>query len=143
MQKIVTHGLKIDLHIHSSESSKKDGNKVKNNTLTNVPILIQKLNEQNVNICSITDHDTFSYLMYNALKQAEKEENSIQKVLPGIEFSVCFENNGEESVIHIVAIFSDDDDEKVKCIENLIVENPPNYNGAYREEDFLVLLRIV
>jgi len=141
MNRIATHGLKIDLHIHSSESSKKDGNKVKNNTLSNIPILIQKLNEQEVNICAITDHDTFSYSMYKTLKQAEKEENSIQKVLPGIEFSVCFENNAVESVIHVVAIFSDDDDEKIQCIETLLAETPPNYNGAYREEDFLALLR--
>ncbi len=143
MYRIATCGLKIDLHIHSSESSKKDGNKVKNNTLANIPTLIEKLNEQNVNICSITDHDTFSYSMYNALKRAENEENSIQKVLPGIEFSVCFENNGDESTIHIVAIFSDEDDKKVQCIERIIADNPPNYNGAYREEVFLSLLRTI
>ena len=58
MDKIVSHGLKIDLHIHSCESSKKDGNKVRNNTVENIPILINKLNENGVNICSITDHDT-------------------------------------------------------------------------------------
>lgn len=61
MQKIANNGLKLDLHIHSSESSKKDGKKVKNNTLSNIPVLIQKLDEQGVNICAITDHDTFSY----------------------------------------------------------------------------------
>ena len=42
MQKIVETGLKLDLHIHSSASSKKDGNKVKNNTLDNIPVLIEK-----------------------------------------------------------------------------------------------------
>ena len=110
MQKIVNNGLKLDLHIHSSESSKKDGKKVKNNTLSNIPVLIQKLDEQGVNICAITDHDTFSYAMYEALKQAETADNSINKVLPGVEFSVCFCVEGRESVIHVVAIFSDEDD---------------------------------
>ena len=52
MQKIVETGLKLDLHIHSSASSKKDGNKVKNNTLDNIPVLIEKLNENGVNICA-------------------------------------------------------------------------------------------
>ena len=56
-----------DLHIHSSASSKKDGNKVKNNTLDNIPVLIEKLNENGVNICAITDHDIFSYDMFSAL----------------------------------------------------------------------------
>ena len=68
MQKVVTNGLKIDLHIHSAASSNKDGDKVKNNTLSNISMLVEKLNEQKVNVCSITDHDTFSYEMYAALK---------------------------------------------------------------------------
>lgn len=45
MERIVKSGLKIDLHIHSQESSRKDGKKVKNNTLSNIPVLISKLNE--------------------------------------------------------------------------------------------------
>ena len=64
MQKIATCGLKIDLHIHSVMSASKDGQKVKNNTLDNISVLTTKLNEQGVNICSITDHDAFSYEMY-------------------------------------------------------------------------------
>ena len=64
MQTVVTNGLKIDLHIHSCMSAPKDGNKVKNNTLERIPVLVEKLSEQNVNICSITDHDVFSYEMY-------------------------------------------------------------------------------
>ena len=143
MDKIVSTGLKLDLHIHSKMSSSKDGAKVKGNTLENIPLLIQKLDEQGVNICAITDHDTFSYEMYQALKQAEQQENSIKKVLPGVEFSVCFFENGQERVIHVVAIFSDEDNDKVRAIEKLMAENPPNHNQAYKEEDFLVLLRAI
>lgn len=141
MQKIVTHGLKFDLHIHSAVSSKKDGRKVRNNTLSNIPVLVQKLNEQGVNICSITDHDAFSYDMYKALKQAETDQNSIQKVLPGIEFSVCFVTERQENVVHVVAIFSDEDDSKIREIERKIKDNPPTHNQAYKEEEFLSLLR--
>ena len=137
MEKIAVNGLKLDLHIHSAVSSSKDGSKVKNNTLDNVPLLVQKLNEQGVNVCSITDHDSFSYDMYLALKQAENTDNSIQKVLPGVEFSVCFSSNGSERVIHIIAIFSDEDETKVRSIENLLKTTPPNYLHAYKEEDFL------
>ena len=90
MRQIVDTGLKIDLHIHSSASFKKDGKKVKFNTIENIPVLISKLTDNGVNICSITDHDTFSYEMYSALKKAEGSNTSIKKVLPGIEFSVRF-----------------------------------------------------
>ena len=141
MQKIANHGLKIDLHIHSAKSSKKDGKKVKNNTISSIPVLAQKLNEQGVNICSITDHDTFSYAMYKALKQEEVNNNSIQKVLPGVEFTVCFTTEERESIVHVVAIFSDEEEDKVQRIESIIEQNPPNYNQSYQEEDFLALLR--
>lgn len=143
MPKISSHGLKIDLHIHSAASFKKDGKKVKNNTLSNIPVLIERLNQQGVNMCSITDHDTFSYAMYRALKAAETENNSIQKVLPGIEFSVCFTVDGKECVVHIVGIFSDEDDSKVQLIEKVLNENPPKHNQTYKEEDFLSLLRLI
>ena len=69
MQKVVEHGLKLDLHIHSYISSAKDGKKVAKNTLENLPILIKKLNENEVNVCAITDHDAFSNELYVALKK--------------------------------------------------------------------------
>ena len=72
MDKIVSHGLKIDLHIHSCVSSAKDGKKVKNNTIENIPLLVSKLNDQGVNLCAITDHDAFSYDMYAELKKEKK-----------------------------------------------------------------------
>lgn len=136
-------GLKFDLHIHSALSAHKDGAKVKNNTLENVEILIEKLNDNGVNLCAITDHDIFSYAIYQKLKAAEAEENSIQKVLPGVEFSVCFASGGKESVIHVVAIFNDEDESKIQQLEIILQNSRPTYNGAYKEEEFLALLREV
>lgn len=66
---IVETGMKIDLHIHSKASSTKDGAKVKNNTKENLPLLVAKLNDNEVNICAITDHDVFSYELYSELKK--------------------------------------------------------------------------
>lgn len=86
-------------------SAHKDGIKVKNNTLENIGVLIERLNDNKVNLCSITDHDNFSYEMYRGLKAAESMDNSILRVLPGVEFSVCFASEGKESVIHVVTIF--------------------------------------
>ncbi|SHM63650.1 hypothetical protein SAMN02746066_02706 [Anaerosporobacter mobilis DSM 15930] len=143
MQNIVETGMKIDLHIHSKVSSSKDGKKVINNTLENISILINKLSENGVNICAITDHDMFSYEMYVALKLAENESNTIQKVLPGIEFTVKFEHELSSKVIHIVTIFSDLDDVKIKNIETVLNQNRPDCDGAYPEERFLQLLRLI
>ena len=143
MQKVVDTGLKIDLHIHSKASHAKDGRKVANNTLENIPLLISKLSENGVNICAITDHDVFSYEMYRALKAAENQDNSILKVLPGVEFSVTFRHESIEKMLHIVAIFSDADDEKVKQMEQAIQANRPGQDGSYSEEAMLSLLRVI
>ena len=117
MDKIVKSGLKIDLHIHSCASGIKDGKKVKHNIVQNLPILIRKLNAEGVNICAVTDHDVFSYEIYSGLKIAETQTGSIQQVLPGVEFSVCFENDdSEKKVIHVVTIFSDEDNSKIQNI---------------------------
>ena len=40
MNKIVSKGIKIDLHIHSEYSKNKDGQKVAENTLNNLDVLI-------------------------------------------------------------------------------------------------------
>lgn len=142
MNKIVNTGMKIDLHIHSCFSSRKDGKKVINNTIKNISTLVKNLDSQKVNICSITDHDAFSYDMYKALKQSEKENNSIEKVLPGVEFSVRFKNEDlDEKVIHVIAIFSDENNEKVKNIEVVLKQVPIDENGSYSEEKFLEVLR--
>lgn len=142
MDKIVQHGLKLDLHIHSCVSAAKDGSKVKNNTVENIPLLIGKLNENGVNICAITDHDTFSLDMYNALKKAENDDSSIQKVLPGVEFSVSFlDDEKKAQTIHVVTIFSDKDTGKIAGIEDVLKKHRPEADGAYTEESFLKVLR--
>lgn len=142
MNTIVETGMKIDLHIHSCYSYKKDGKKVKDNTLDNLSILVDKLNENNVNICSITDHDAFNYELYSMFKKHEYSGKSIKKVLPGIEFCVNFTHKDKSKNLHIVAIFSDTDDEKVKNIESIIEHNQPS-KSSYTEKEFLDILRAI
>lgn len=142
MNRIVETGMKIDLHIHSVKSSHKDKKKVRNNTIENIPLLIQKLNENGVNICAITDHDAFSYDMYRALKKAESDDSSIEKVLPGVEFSVRFlDSERNERVVHVVTIFSDSDETKIGNIEGILSKTGPDGNDSYTEENFLKVLR--
>ena len=117
MEKIVNEAVKVDLHIHSCYSSGKDGNKVAANTEKNISILVKGLIDNEVNIAAITDHDTFSYSMYSELKKQEQKKNCIKKILPGIEFTVEYAPN---IPIHIVTIFDDSNDEKVKNIETIM-----------------------
>lgn len=117
MEKVVTDAVKVDLHIHSCYSSGKDGSKVASNTEDNIEVLVTRLVDNGVNIAAITDHDTFSYSMYKTLKEQEQKENCIKKILPGIEFTVEF---APDTPIHIVTIFNDSDDEKVKNLETIM-----------------------
>lgn len=124
MGKIVEKPIRIDLHIHSVVSRHKDGNLVAGGTEENIPLLVSKLSENSIDMCAITDHDKFSYSMYKALKQ--HEGNELKKVLPGVEFSVAYDG---KTVIHIVTIFNDIDDEQVKRIETILDGNFSN--GKY------------
>ncbi len=142
MEKVVNKGIKIDLHIHSVYSKNKDKDKVSNNTIDNLPVLVKGLIENNVELCAITDHDEFNYEIYRKLKEEEDKDNCIKKVLPGIEFSVEFV---EGKVIHIVTIFDDKDDEKVKCIEQVMTtgKGKTSYKktkGVYLKTDYFEIL---
>lgn len=142
MGKIVEKGIKIDLHIHSVYSSKKDGNKVSENTIEKLSVLVEKLNENEVEMCAITDHDTFNFNIYQKLKEEENQEGSIKKVLPGIEFSVEFK---EGTIIHIVTLFDDRNEQKVKQIEEIMTSGvgASNFNkakAAYSKENYFSIL---
>ena len=141
-KKIVKEGIKVDFHIHSVGSKYKDHAKVKNLTIENIGILIDKLNENNVNMCAITDHDNFEFDIYKKLKN-EEGKGSIQKVLPGVEFSVLF----EEKVIHIIVVFDDSDEEKLKNVHQILFNGTerPAYDNvdkqAYTEKRFLEIIK--
>ncbi|MEG1301085.1 MAG: hypothetical protein RSC93_10305 [Erysipelotrichaceae bacterium] len=149
MDKVVNSSCKIDLHIHSICSKHKDDSAVDENNLDNLKILVGKLHNNGVNMCALTDHDVFSYDFYKKLKEYENEEG-LEKVLPGVEFSVSFEQEQfSDKTIHIIAIFDDSDDIKIKKIENIICNKDVNgyysplYDCAHEfsEDKFLDILR--
>ena len=146
MNRIVDRALKVDFHIHSKASNHKDNEKVKNGTLENINVLVSKLQENEVNMIAITDHDNFDYDIYSKLKEEEAKENCIQKVLPGIEFSVCI----CEEVLHVIALFNDENVEisKLQEIQSNLFDkekNKPLYDrpdlNAFSEEKFISILR--
>lgn len=147
MDKIVTTPMKIDFHIHSVYSKYKDEyGLVKDGQIENLSLLLEKLNDNGINMCSITDHDYFCYDLYKSLKSHEGE-NELKKVFPGVEFSVGFDDeNGEIKPVHVICVFDDTNEEKVKNISNCI----PFKNGTieygnndqfFTEETFISILR--
>ena len=141
MGKIVEKPIKIDLHIHSVFSKHKDGKKVAFNTTDNLPIFVSKLKQNGIDMCAITDHDKFDFNLYKKLKEYEGKE--LLKVLPGVEFSVNFDGN---KTIHIVTIFDDKDEEKLKNLEKLFVDGigKERYiNNAYSRDDYFTILKEV
>ena len=141
MKKIVDKPIKIDLHIHSFFSNHKDGKKVAFNTEENIPVLIAKLRQNEIDMCAITDHDRFSLDLYKTLKSYEGKE--LLKVLPGVEFSVKFDG---KKVIHIVTIFDDKDEEGLKRLEESFVKGigkEKYIDGAYERDDYFAILKEV
>lgn len=88
MDKVVRKGVKIDLHIHSVYLRIKDKDKVANNTLENLPVLIHRLIENEIELCAITDHDEFNYEIYKELKCEEMKDNCIKKYCPELNFQL-------------------------------------------------------
>lgn len=133
-ENIVKELLKVDLHIHSAASFK-DGSIVSENTKENVDKLMEGLKREKIDIVAVTDHNTFDYELYRKLK---KYEGSIlKKVLPGVEFDVMFYGNR----IHIITIFDDKDDKKVKHILEKIEEVKFDAENSYKEKTFKDILK--
>lgn len=147
---MVTKPTRIDLHIHSAASvvTKDKGKKeLSDCDKDHVNVLLRGLEAHGINMCAITDHDCFDKDLYFALKEREGD-GCLNKVLPGIEFSVSIRADGKKpTVVHIVAIFDDrhpdliDDIAEVVCDEN----GKPRYddlnNGAFTEDGFAKVLR--
>jgi predicted MPP superfamily phosphohydrolase len=88
-------------------------------------------------MCSITDHDNFEFDLYKRLKQEENKKN-IKKVLPAVEFSVEIDNR----VIHVITIFDDGEESKLRNIQKKIFNNgeKASYDSinkeAFKEKTF-------
>lgn len=135
--------ISIDLHIHSVFSTYKEKvGYVQNSNIENIDVLLQKLNENKVNMFAITDHNRFSYELYLAMKNRISQNlfKNVYKNLPGVEFDVQIEE-GKPSC-HIIAIFDDKDEEKIKNIEDTINNNLiEKQDGYYTRDEFEKILR--
>lgn len=150
MERIVTKPTRIDLHIHSAASvvTKDKGKKeLSDCDKDHVNVLIRGLEAHGINMCAITDHDCFDKDLYFALKEREGD-GCLNKVLPGIEFSVSIRADGKKpTVVHIVAIFDDRRPDLIDGIAEVVCDEngKPRYddlnNGAFTEDGFAKVLR--
>ncbi|MBC2578643.1 ATP-binding cassette domain-containing protein [Peptostreptococcus russellii] len=127
--------MKFDLHIHSIDSKYKESDGiVDNSTIDNTEILLNKLNENEVGLFSITDHNRFNVELYNKLDneiKSGKYEN-VKGIVAGVEFDVQIDN--DMGKCHIITIFDaknkEDNYKKIKeCIEE-------NKNKLEKKEDY-------
>lgn len=136
--KIVNKILKIDLHIHSIGSKNKDKGLVEANTIQNIPILMKKLEENDINMISITDHNNFEFNIYEEINKQVNKHPSLKKILPGIEFDVFYKKR-----LHVIIIFDDSNIDKLKKIKPILTEYPfdNTKEKAYSEKQFKSILQ--
>lgn len=137
---MLNDNIRIDLHIHSKSSEYKEMNGyVDESNIDNVDILLSKLEENDINLISITDHNRFDYQLYDKIKSLIGKEpyNKVKNILPGIEFDVNLEDNSTTSC-HIVCIFDDEKSDRIKEISDAIkrIRELTDPNDAYSIEEF-------
>ena len=86
---------KIDLHLHTQKCKKGDGV----SRVIDEEKFIEKIQENNVGLCAITNHNKFDINEYNTI--LNKQINFI--IFPGIELDVRFDKN---KIRHIILVCS-------------------------------------
>ena len=72
---MLNNNIKIDLHIHSKASAYKEiDGYVDESKIENIDVLLSRLQENNVNLISITDHNCFDYILYKKIKELINKE---------------------------------------------------------------------
>ena len=79
---------KIDLHIHTQSCKQGDGKKRE----ISPEDFVEKMRENSVEICAITNHNKFDKDEYNGIRALAKKDGIF--LLPGLELSVKEGANG-------------------------------------------------
>ena len=138
--------IKFDLHIHSIASQyKEDDNIVSKSTPENVDVLLQKLNENNVSLFSITDHNRFNVELYSKIDKMMSSDDfqyrNVQGLVAGVEFDVRLDPKMKKC--HIICIF--DAKNKIenynKIIEAINQNKLTDPTSFYEKEAFETILK--
>lgn len=136
--------MKFDLHIHSIASKYKESDGiVDNSTIDNTSVLLDKLEENEVGLFSITDHNRFNVELYNKLDSEIKtgKYENVKGIVAGVEFDVQID--GDMGKCHIITIFDaknkEDNYKKIKgCIDENKLENKEGY---YTRDEYESILK--
>ena len=135
--------MKFDLHIHSIASKYKESDGiVDNSTIDNAEVLLNKLDENEVGLFSITDHNRFNVGLYNKLDSEIKtgKYKNVKGVVAGVEFDVQIDS--DMGKCHIITIFDaknkEDNYKKIKeCIDENKLEKKEDYYTRDKFESIL------
>lgn len=108
MSSKLNSNINIDLHIHSIASEYKESKSiVKDSTKQNLNILFEKLQEYNINLFSITDHNRFDSELFLECKKIIQsgKYNNVKNILAGVEFDVNLDGSSKAKG-HVIAIFN-------------------------------------
>lgn len=147
--RIITQGelwMRFDLHIHSFASKYKESNDiVDKSTIDNVDVLLHKLQEYEVGLFSITDHNRFDVELYEKLDSIiqTKAYSNVEGLLAGVEFDVQIDD--EMGKCHIITIFdaknSSDNYRRIEAgIRTDLLKSKDEY---YTKERFEKILRAI
>lgn len=135
--------MKFDLHIHSIASKYKESDGiVDNSTIDNTEVLLNKLDENEVGLFSITDHNRFNVELYNKLDSEIKtcKYKNVKGIVAGVEFDVQIDS--DMGKCHIITIFDaknkEDNYKKIKeCIDENKLEKKEDYYTRDKFESIL------
>ena len=135
--------ISVDLHIHSYASKYKETNGiVDNSTKENLDVLFQKLQDNKINLFSITDHNRFDSELYLEAKAILESGvyTEVKEILAGVEFDVKLEE--EQKSCHILTYFEINDYKKdyihiSNKIEEKLLTNKTEYYSKEQLEDLL------
>lgn len=136
--------IKFDLHIHSKASEyKEDSNIVKESTKEKLDTLFQKLNEHQVGLFSITDHNRFDADLYQAIQNKLRSEHqkypNVKNVLAGIEFDVQLDVDMDKC--HIISIFDAQEKDYPRISSILSQHQLTDPSASYSKDEFENILR--
>lgn len=136
--------IKFDLHIHSKASGyKEDSDIVKESTKENLDTLFQKLNEYQVGLFSITDHNRFDADLYQAIQNKLRNEHQkypdVKNVLAGIEFDVQLDVDMDKC--HIISIFDTQEKDYPQISKILSQHLLTDPSASYSKDEFEKILR--
>ncbi|MGD1815936.1 MAG: hypothetical protein ACPKNR_02785 [Pleomorphochaeta sp.] len=136
--------IKIDLHIHSDKSKyKEEDSIVDDSTIENIDILLNKLDENNISMFSITDHNLLNSELYKVIQLKLKENNKykfLKTIITGVEFDVRFEEDKKKC--HVLTYFDIGHKlEKYEEIDKILAAKKPKIDTVYSQDEFYNILK--